>query len=1045
MAVTVIFAGAADSDLLSTHASDIDAAFNGTGALSTPVNSANELWIGQFFFGSYSAYESFVDFDLSAINPGQTCTSAVMQTYLITDGSTSNDFYGIALLYDWGATVTTADWQDCAEQVALGAWWTTINTNGIGATGAYKSWSDTTDIQALCTLLAGSEINFCLSTDLQRSAVDGGTAYLTWSSTNVGGTTQDPKLTVTHSERLIDHTMSVGFEMGVESDVTTVPLANVTTDGAGILGVESDVTVIHGPSVLSDLLVEVEIDGAWVEVTERVMAAETFSGRSSAALVDFAAGGKLQLTCINDDDVWYLGDTTSPLYGLKTGSRVRVRTQDAVPADPVLLVRDRFNRDDDPTGLGVAETGQTWTIRAGGFDVLDSVAAANDVPSTHLIHTIDCGEVDHYVQATVLQLPTVNRRIGMILRWDDNSNYVYGYVDSNPTLGLRIVNVAAGVSTTVDSYAVQPFEGMTIGFSIVGTTAKGYIGGVEVLSGTAAAASTSTDVGLYAFFTQLSGRPPELDDFHCWDSFVAEVDGILWTGFIDDVEPRVRPGPEKVATVTGFGALTVAANPVIAAPRLPRAGMSTGLLVGECMARASMLNPPQPSALDVGAVTTGCVAIDDGKALDLARKFETVERGFIYETNEGQVGFTDSTRRATATSQATFTDLPGGQFGYTELVPLDERASIINKTTGQVAPDPPTDVGWGTLLSTNQTVRGGGSGNAVDVLMPATVAVDDLLVVFISSSVDDGHDWLTPIWWTSHRDLKAAAGLRVYSHFCDGTEGGTTVSFYDNAGGASGLWVAWIFRIEDWYEATAGVAISAFGPNTDTPPVLHGWGREPTLFIVAQGAIGSSAGSSVSAFAAPPDGYYGSNGTRSSSGVFQYDVGLSVASKVDAAEVEQASPFDKLLNFTTTEICTVAVRGYNGPHTKATLDNPRTTGGDGRFVEVEDVDSQDEHGGIQDVETARLFADETDALAFGLLTVAQLADDRATLQVSYIATKSGNYRNLAIRLRVGDKVTLVAENNAGLGVNGDYFIENVSHRFSNGGTLWEVTYECSPA
>ena len=39
---------------------------------------------------------------------------------------------------------------------------------------------------------------------------------------------------------------------------------------------------------------------------------------------------------------------------------------------------------------------------------------------------------------------------------------------------------------------------------------------------------------------------------------------------------------------------------------------------------------------------------------------------------------------------------------------------------------------------------------------------------------------------------------------------------------------------------------------------------------------------------------------------------------------------------------------------------------------------------------------------------------------------------------------IVADNNAGFGANGGYFLENITHRFSQGTKLWEVTWELSP-
>lgn len=1037
--VTTIFANTADADIKSDGAT-YAIANAGSGALVVPVNSANELWMGQLLFGTYSCYQSMLDFNLSTVAAGQTVTSAIMQTYLVTDASTTADFYCIAQVYDWGASVTTADWQSSSELQDLGAWWTYLHTSGIGGAGAYKSWADTPDFRSLCTLLAGGDLNLVLTTEFEWAGLDtAGTCYMTFANTAVVGTTQDPKLTLTHNRIAVDHTMSGGLLIGGSAGIVTKPLIAATGAGGLKLGGSADVVFHSGGSTTSDLVVEWQFDGeTYTDITSEVRSFETRQGREQPSTMEHAGAGTLKLTLRNDSDNFSTTNAASPYNTapntLKAGRKIRVRTAESVPADPVLLVRDRFNRD-PAAALGTAETGQTWTIRQGGFVVAGQVAAAADIPDTHLIETCNAGQGACYVQCTLRQLPTINRRIGMVAKYTDLNNYLYIYQDSNPAFGLRIVSVIAGVQANVGFYPIQPWEGMTIGMLVTATQAAGYIGGVNVIPlANHGAVGAGTEVGLYSYFTQTSGREPEIDDFHCWDTVAAEVDGILWTGLVDDVKPTVTPGPKKEATVTALGVLTNLSRPKVAPPRLPRAGAPTGLLIGDVLSRASALHPPAP--LDAGAVTTGCVALGDAKALDMARLFETVERGTLYETNEGQVSFADSARRATETVAAEFTDVPGAQLGYHALPLLEEQASIVNQVTANIAPDPPS--------APTYTIRQGGHATAVDVLMP-TVTAGDLVIVAIANSVDAGVEWLTPIWWTSHRDLKAAYGMRIYSHQCDGTEGGTTINFYDYPGVPAGLWVAYIIRITDWFGATEGIAMSTPVPGIESGAVLHGWGREPTLFIAIQAGVQATVLSANDANADPPDGYYGQQATRSSSGVVQYDVGVAVSYKIDGTEVESPSSWARLSGFTTLETMVIAVRGYNGPHTKATLDNPRTTGGDGRAETVEDIDSQDEHNALITHETARLFADETDALAYGLLTIAEFADDRTTLRLSFYATKSVQYRAQAIARRLGHKIRVVADNNSGYGLTGDYFIESISHLVSNGTRLWECTWELSPA
>lgn len=1047
MTVTTVFASTADGDIMSQNANYTTAA-NGS-VFTLPVASVNELWVGQFLFGGvYSCYESFVSFDLSVLGTNQTVASAVMSTWLITDNS-SVDFYAIALFYDWGATVTSADWQNLASLASLGTWWTTLQTSGIGATGAYKSWSDTTDIRALVTLFRGSTMPLLLAQQYQQAGwAPTGPQYLTFSSADVAGTTQDPKITITHNALLIAHTGTIGSEVGFASPMTSVPLLNATGALGTVVGLASPVAFIHGGGRAdSSIKVEWDLDGngsyagTYEDVTGRVLSLQTFSGKDFPSRLHQAGAGTLTMTCDNSDDAFSFWNTASPLNiapnSLKTGRRLRVRTAESVPADAVLLVRDRFNRTAG-AGLGTAETGQVWTNRASGFSIVGNVAQADDTPSTPCIATVNAGASDVYAQVTVRQV-TNSRTLGLTLRWQDASNYLYCYLSTTSTSGIRLVQVVAGVANTIGT-PYQPltgWEGMTIGASLVGSAYKLFVSGVQVSSATLASPTTATNHGLYAYHGGASGRINEYDDFYIWDRMPAEVNGILWTGVVSMVDSKVEAGPKKLATIKGEGVLGAVARPKIAGPRIPKTGQPTGFVVGDVLSRCGALHPPQP--LDIGAITTSPVGMDDGLALEIARKFEVIERGTIYETNEGQVGYADSTRRAATVSRALFSDAPGWQYGYSALTPLDRRGSVKNQVIAGVGADAPSIPTIVTRIAASTTAH-------VDVVMPTTTA-GDLLVVFIASTVDESHDWLAPIFWAEHRNLKAAKGLRVYSHFCDGTESGTTVRFYQNSTPVSGLWVANVCRIVDWYESyNNGIAMSDPAKGGNPNAVLHGWGRYPTLFLVTRVGIGATGADSWTPNFDPPDGYQSTVGVANGDGTAAHDVAITTGYKIDCTEVENPTLFDTMTGYDLIDESVVfAVRGYNGPHTKATLEDTKTQGGEGRLVTTNAQTSQDEHQAVLTHTTAALFGSEADAAAFGLLTVAEHADDAPSVSIGFWATKSSHYRDQAIARRVGHRITLDSTHNAGFGINGPFIIESVSHTFDEGLTKWWVRWELSPA
>lgn len=816
--------------------------------------------------------------------------------------------------------------------------------------------------------------------------------------------------------------------------------------GIDIAGTAPAVFVAGGGQVDSNIVVEWDFDNdgdfseAVEDITSYVVTAETQSGRDFASLVSGQAGaGQLKVALRNDDDRFSFFNAASPLNAapnsLRTGRKLRIRTAESTPDDPLLLARDRFNRPDG--NLGTTETGQAWTARAGVFRVVGEVASTIEPVNDRVLATISLGVTSYYVQGTIRQVvPSTSRDVGFVVRYTDLSNYTLVRYEAGGV--VRIVDRNGGSDTTLATYNVQAWEGMTLGAGVVGTAVTAYVGGVAVASATAASA-TGTHAGLYAFWGSFTGRSPELDDFHVWEHVAPEVEGVLFTGDITDVDTSVTVGPDKVVMVSADGVLARVARAEIAAPRLPLEGAPTGLVVGDVLARAGMLHPPA-AGLDAGTITTGPIGIDDGDGLTLARHLEETERGFLHETNEGQVGYDDRAARATATSQAYFSDTPtAGQFRYSQIEPADHKVLLVNRVTAGVAADAPFGITETTPSGTQH----------VDITIP-TVSPGDLLVVFIAGSHTPTTDlWTEPIWWVRHRHLGRTRGMRVYSHFCDGTEDGEVVRFFDNPAAIGGLWVASMYRIQGWYESyNNGIAMGQPVRGSDPAGLVHGWGRAPTLFLVAESGHGAGAGgmSFDTAEFNPPDGYADQEGAITSSGVPSTEAGILTFRKIDCTETEDPTPYSGLSNATVHESVVFAVRGYNGPHTKATLQNPQTTGGDGRFVTVEDIGSQDDHNLIRDhVAASNLFASETTAEAYCDTVLAMHADDRPVVSVSFYATSDAAHRAQAIRRRVGDKIRLKASGETGLGIDSDMFIETVSHRWSNAAKLWECTWQLSPA
>lgn len=822
---------------------------------------------------------------------------------------------------------------------------------------------------------------------------------------------------------------------------TAVAVGGAVVGGAATVGFTS---VVEGVQVPPGVVVEWDLDndGDFDEpeedVTGYVMALESTAGRDyPSSLVGLAGPGQLRFTVLNTDDRFSYFNAGSPLttppFSLKMGRKIRVRTAESAPVDPVLLARDRFGRADGP--LGAAETGQAWTAHAGEFFIRNKLARVEGNESAFSYETVDVGESDVYVQATVAQL-TEARVAGVVGRYVDVDNHVTVYYSSFAADNfVRLRRRSAGVNTDFGPYRMASWEGMTIGLNLSGTTAQACVGGVPVLTATVPA-DTGTRAGLMAFhFVSQSERPPEVDDFHVWDRLAAPIDGVLWTGDVKSVSDDTVPG-FKTATVECEGVLARAARSTVAAPRLAKGGARTGLVVGDIMARANLLHPPPPLAQ--GALETGPAGLDDGKALDMAREFEAIEQGLIHETNEGQIGYQDSVSRDGAAPQAWFSDTPGvGQYRFSAVKPVDHRGRIINQVVANVAPAAP-----GPVTSTIRT----GSGN-VDIVMP-TVDDADLIIVTIANSQNGNHEWLKPLWWQEHRDLKTALGMRIYSHFGGGGFSGATVRFYQHNGTEAGLWIAQVHRIQNWFGSYEGVLIGDIALGENATGLAQSWGRDPTLFLVAQtGIVGFGAGMAYDPNITLPVGYDwtpGDLGTIIGSGTVAFDAGAASAYKIDTADAEDPTRFDALVRAFLQETVAIAVRGYNGEHSKATLADPRTVGGTGRSVTVDDVASQDDHQAILTWESPALYRDETQADLAADSIIARYSDDRPVIELTFPATLDAAHRAQAIRRRVGDLIQLTATGTTGLGVNGRFFIEHIAHDWPDPKQWW-VSWQLSPA
>lgn len=200
MTVTTVFSGTTDGQINSSNTGGVYATAR-TGGTLTADTASTTFSVGQVFtdlkVDQYDCLEGFLSFDTSGVPDGDGVSSIVLDVWLVTDSSTT-DFTLEARERDWGASLTTADWVSGASLGAL-TLMASISTSGIGATGAYKTLTSQAAFLTATNLKTGTVYLLLDSSRHVGNNAPTNPESVVLSSADNSGTTQDPKLTITHS------------------------------------------------------------------------------------------------------------------------------------------------------------------------------------------------------------------------------------------------------------------------------------------------------------------------------------------------------------------------------------------------------------------------------------------------------------------------------------------------------------------------------------------------------------------------------------------------------------------------------------------------------------------------------------------------------------------------------------------------------------------------------------------------------------------------------------------------------------------------------
>jgi hypothetical protein len=249
--VTTVYADTADGYITS-----LDTVYSTarSGGVSVSVNTGGNIQVGQAnSSGAFVVYQGALSFDTSTLGT-DSVTSAALDMYLSFDFSTASDFILEARAHTWLPTLAAADYVAGASLAGL-TLYASLDSNGIGSTGAYKSFSVEAALAAACE--TGS-VEMLLSSSRTRAGNAPGTnttEYLIFSSADASGTTQDPKLTITHfpGPHIDDVTPSIvqdgqtgvlieGTTFGASFDLALVELGSTNDHDTATLVVQSEIS-----------------------------------------------------------------------------------------------------------------------------------------------------------------------------------------------------------------------------------------------------------------------------------------------------------------------------------------------------------------------------------------------------------------------------------------------------------------------------------------------------------------------------------------------------------------------------------------------------------------------------------------------------------------------------------------------------------------------------------------------------------------------------------------------------------------------------------
>jgi hypothetical protein len=233
----------------------------------------------------------------------------------------------------------------------------------------------------------------------------------------------------------------------------------------------------------------------------------------SETLIDAIDGDKMYRSCFlpkitgegNKFAVWY--SSISPWnigyfeisfgdFNAKFETDKQIKILSSINKIQPYIIGDTFNRIDSTSGLGVANSGQTWVANTGTFGISGNYASPTANANARSV--IDAGTSDVHISVDVA---TIGTQAWMVGRLSDASNYIRcGMTGTAPAqLGLQKIVGGSVTNLFLSSYMCK--DGDHIEMDMKGDKIKIYRNGMLVSEVTETFNQTSSQVGLQASST----------------------------------------------------------------------------------------------------------------------------------------------------------------------------------------------------------------------------------------------------------------------------------------------------------------------------------------------------------------------------------------------------------------------------------------------------------------------------------------------------------------------------------------------------------------